>query len=90
MIYHFPHATQTYGLCAMGLPQFKAYWPCVGLRPVCLKRLRSQKNQTNLLFNRCLFLVEPEGGDLAADGADVAGGDGAHDEEADEDGDADA
>lgn len=37
-----------------------------------------------------LFLVEPEGGDFAADGMDVASSDGAHDEQADEDGDADA
>ena len=37
-----------------------------------------------------LFLVEPEGGDLLADGVDVASGDGAHDDEADKDGNTDA
>ena len=31
--------------------------------------------------------MEPQGGDLLADSADVAQGDGTHDEEADEDGD---
>lgn len=41
-------------------------------------------------FDEGLFLVEPEGVDFVADGADVAGGDGAHDEQSDEDGDPDA
>lgn len=38
----------------------------------------------------CLLLMEPEGGDFLADGVDVSGGDGAHDDEAHEDGHADA
>ena len=34
--------------------------------------------------------MEPKGADFAADGADVAGRDGAHDDQSDEDGDPDA
>ena len=61
---------------------------------ILIKQMRLSISQLTTAFvsliGFCLLLVEPERGDFLADGLDVANGDGAHDEQTDEDSHADA